>query len=339
MYAGRIVETGPVDAVFSSPQHPYTQRLLESLPVIGGARELADPDPRRPAGAGRGPGRLRVPAALPARRGDVPGGAGAARGRARPVRRCHFAPWERWPEPVIVGRCPDDRRDGGPRDLRGALRRRAGRSTACRSSGGRGEILGVVGESGCGKSTLARALLGLVPAGGGLDRAGRAPRCSTARACGRCAGAVQMIFQDPYQTLNPRRRVRDDRDRAARRPGRGERRARGAGAAGARGGRPRARRASATATRTSSPAASASASRSPPRSCSSPAGIVCDEPVSMLDVSVRAQILQVLLRAPASRAGWRCCSSPTTCRSPGGCATGSRSCTSAGSSSRATRAT
>ena len=36
MYAGRIVETGPVSAVFAAPQHPYTKRLLDSLPVIGG---------------------------------------------------------------------------------------------------------------------------------------------------------------------------------------------------------------------------------------------------------------------------------------------------------------
>ncbi|MFL5870298.1 MAG: ATP-binding cassette domain-containing protein, partial [Solirubrobacterales bacterium] len=70
----------------------------------------------------------------------------------------------------------------------------------------RGEILGVVGESGCGKSTLARTMLGLQePAAGSvlLDEAaidGRASRRELRR-------RVQMIFQDPYPTLNPRQRV------------------------------------------------------------------------------------------------------------------------------------
>ncbi len=48
MYAGRIVEIGPVSSVFGAPQHPYTKRLLESLPVIGGERGLAEPIPGGP---------------------------------------------------------------------------------------------------------------------------------------------------------------------------------------------------------------------------------------------------------------------------------------------------
>jgi oligopeptide/dipeptide ABC transporter ATP-binding protein len=69
-----------------------------------------------------------------------------------------------------------------------------------------GEILGVVGESGCGKSTLARTLLGLQPAVSGevaLDGHvidGKASATALRR-------RVQMIFQDPYQTLNPRQRI------------------------------------------------------------------------------------------------------------------------------------
>jgi oligopeptide/dipeptide ABC transporter ATP-binding protein len=35
MYAGRVVERGPVDAVFTSPQHPYTEALLQSIPMLG----------------------------------------------------------------------------------------------------------------------------------------------------------------------------------------------------------------------------------------------------------------------------------------------------------------
>ena len=80
------------------------------------------------------------------------------------------------------------------RDLAVHFRARGGsraRSTASRSSGGAGEILGVVGESGCGKSTLARAMLGLVepPAGGvALDGAPVDGKSQPAR---RCAGGCR----------------------------------------------------------------------------------------------------------------------------------------------------
>ena len=55
MYAGRIVEIGPVRAVFDAPQHPYTKRLLETLPVIGGERGLAAPIPGGPPDPGEPP--------------------------------------------------------------------------------------------------------------------------------------------------------------------------------------------------------------------------------------------------------------------------------------------
>ena len=55
MYAGRIVETGSVEAVFGDPQHPYTKRLLDSLPVIGGRRGIATPIPGAPPDPGEPP--------------------------------------------------------------------------------------------------------------------------------------------------------------------------------------------------------------------------------------------------------------------------------------------
>ena len=163
----------------------------------------------------------------------------------------------------------------------------------------RGEVLGIVGESGCGKSTLARALLGLVPAAGGsvladgTELGGKASLRAVRR-------TVQMIFQDPYQTLNPRRRVRDvvaeplvvTGVAKAEHAARVERALEEVGLAPARfcdryphqlsGGQRQRVAIAATLVL-------------------EPAGIVCDEPVSMLDVSVRSQILHVLLELQRAR--------------------------------------
>ena len=70
----------------------------------------------------------------------------------------------------------------------------------------RGEIVGLVGESGCGKSTLARAAVGLEPLAAGtvtfeghdVTPLGRRRRPAYLR-------GLQMVFQDPYESLNPRR--------------------------------------------------------------------------------------------------------------------------------------
>jgi peptide/nickel transport system ATP-binding protein len=73
-----------------------------------------------------------------------------------------------------------------------------------------GEVVGLVGESGCGKSTLGRLAVGLhAPSAGrrlwrGEDVAGLAPEARR-----RARLAIQMIFQDPYASLNPRMRVED----------------------------------------------------------------------------------------------------------------------------------
>ena len=99
MYAGRIVESGPVSEIFESPQHPYTKCLLETLPMIGGSRGIAAPIPGGPPDPGDLPGgcrfRPRCPYAAercledPVLREVRPGQAAA----------CHFAPWTQWPQP------------------------------------------------------------------------------------------------------------------------------------------------------------------------------------------------------------------------------------------------
>lgn len=162
-----------------------------------------------------------------------------------------------------------------------------------------GEILGLVGESGCGKSTLARTMLHLEePSAGQVLLEGRAVSDREGR--GNLRRKVQMIFQDPYQTLNPRQRVteivaeplkvqrvdksvhqekvRKALDEVGLEPERfldryphqlsGGQRQRVAIAAAL---------------------------------VLEPEGLICDEPVSMLDASVRSQILAVLLDLQRTR--------------------------------------
>ncbi len=74
----------------------------------------------------------------------------------------------------------------------------------------KGEVVGLVGESGCGKSTLGRMVAGILPPTEGMIlRDGRDIKALTGTEARQMKLRTQMIFQDPYASLNPRMRVQD----------------------------------------------------------------------------------------------------------------------------------
>jgi oligopeptide/dipeptide ABC transporter ATP-binding protein len=163
----------------------------------------------------------------------------------------------------------------------------------------RGETLGLVGESGCGKSTLARSLVGLeTPSEGTIEFDGQ-PVDRDLRALRR---RVQLIFQDPYQSMNPRRTVAAQVQE-------------GLAATGMRSGDARLQKAVA-ALHDAGLAPADRFWRRYPHELSGgqrqrvviaaalalePEALVCDEPVSALDVSVRTQVLRLLADLRVSR--------------------------------------
>jgi peptide/nickel transport system ATP-binding protein len=156
-----------------------------------------------------------------------------------------------------------------------------------------GEVVGLVGESGCGKSTLARAAVGLVPlASGTVSFEGQPVTPLRRRRRPDRLRGLQMVFQDPYESLNPRRTVGD---------------LIGAAVLLAGGSRAEARaRAADLLTRVGLPAAAASGY---PHEFSGgqrqriaiartlaarPSVLIADEPISALDASAQAQVANLL---------------------------------------------
>ena len=180
---------------------------------------------------------------------------------------------------------------------KGLLRRQVGAVRAVDGVSfelGRGETLSIVGESGCGKSTTGLALMGLVkPTGGQVRFEGAEVDAIRGRGVKAFRRRMQIVFQDPFSSLNPRQRVRDiirapldihsvgtpaeRRDEVGRlmqRVGLRPDQANNFAHQFSGGQRQRIGIARALALK--------------------PDVIVCDEPVSALDVSVQAQILNLL---------------------------------------------
>ncbi|MFD7003549.1 dipeptide ABC transporter ATP-binding protein [Streptomyces mirabilis] len=305
LYAGRLVEAGKTGSVLEAPAHPYTAALLGAVPLFGTTRRT------RPLHAV--PGRLPLP-------GESGGGCAFAPRCAlaedacragepaldrdtlpgREVRCLHpgqATVRSAIPAPVPVPvpspvSAPDDDRPV-LLEVRGLVRA-FGRTSAVDHvdlTVREGEVLGLVGESGSGKTTLARAIAGLGPGGEGTIRLrGKDLPPQVARRGPEARRRVQMVFQNPDATLNPSHTVRTVLTRALTTL---------AGAAEAA-----AMDALTERTRIDSdllesrPARLSGGQKQRVAIARSFAGhpdlVVCDEPVSALDVSVQAAVLELL---------------------------------------------
>ena len=180
MYRGDVVETATTEEIFRQARHPYSRALLSAVPQLGAMRGHDRP--------------LRFP------RVDMTTGEIAPPQSTADTVRRDAAPILEVAN--LVTRFPI---------RKGILRRVVGRIHAVEDISfelRQGETLSLVGESGCGKSTTGRSLIRLEePTGGTVSlnghdvcKAGHSELASIRR-------DVQMIFQDPFESLNPRIRI------------------------------------------------------------------------------------------------------------------------------------
>ncbi len=226
MYGGKIVETGTTGKVLAEPRHPYTQALIAAIPRIDRAASRGQPmasiggasgDPlRRPVGCrfqDRCPHRMELCAEPPPLRIVADGQAVACWLDAAPETRGPTAPAAPGGD-TITPPTPGDT----VLEVRGLTRHfAAGRpglfqprrqvhalddvSLTVRA----GETLGLVGESGSGKSTLARLIVRLLkPTAGEILFEGREIGGLGEDELRPLRRHLQMVFQDPYSSLNPR---------------------------------------------------------------------------------------------------------------------------------------
>lgn len=225
MYAGKVVETGTVSAVFAAPQHPYTRDLLGATPSLDRPRTLplvaidgrppalrtpiagcayADRDPRafdrcfieEPPLTTDESGRQRA-CWLP-----LVDGAVAARDVAPEV-----GPAERHRDESALLEVHGVRRQyaAGPRTILGKQKQTLHAVDGVSFVVNGGETVGLIGESGCGKSTLGRLILGIeAPDDGDIQFSGRSIIGMKPADRRNYNQDVQLVFQNPMASLNPR---------------------------------------------------------------------------------------------------------------------------------------
>jgi peptide/nickel transport system ATP-binding protein len=189
MYKGKIVEEGPVDRIFENPVHPYTRGLLACRPPVD-----------------RRVRRLATVEDFISKEDKLSGSSVAedtisAEERGEAHRKIYSH------EPVLVVEDLSKTFHKSP----GIFASGKGEYKALREVSvqvWQGETLGIVGESGCGKTTLARVVLQLIPPSAGrIIYKGTDITVLTASLLKKLRKEVQIVFQDPYSSLNPRRTV------------------------------------------------------------------------------------------------------------------------------------
>jgi peptide/nickel transport system ATP-binding protein len=212
MYAGRIVESGTRDQLFSSPRHPYTQRLLRAVPDLAGKRAVVGIPGRAPLPGHRPTGCFfepRCPLADDRCREAFPPVTGLGAGQAV---RCYRAADTAGALAADAAAPVPERATTGAEELTVTnLNANYGSKPILfdiELGVRRNECVALVGESGSGKTTLARCVAGLHRDYSGEVRLGDAVLPPSARR--RSADArrqIQYVFQNPYASLNPRRTV------------------------------------------------------------------------------------------------------------------------------------
>ena len=247
MYAGQIVEWAPSAGLQGNARHPYTQKLFAVLPRLDRRGERLDSLPGRVPGSDATFAGCRFtercPAVFPRCGREIPDFHEVAPGH---FVRCHLADsasiplFEKGegggissraergagissPQPPSPPHEDFAKGEGGPRVLevadlsvhfpirKGLLKRTVGHVKAVDGvslSLAAGETLALVGESGCGKTTLARAVLRLIePTAGQVRLLGEPLAGLAGEALRRKRAQMQIVFQDPFSSLNPRMRV------------------------------------------------------------------------------------------------------------------------------------
>ena len=235
MYAGRIVETAPTKTLFTEPKHRYTSSLMAALPeraLAAGTKLFSIPG--APPSLTNLPVGCRFAARCLWATDECRAGYPDLSGDETHTFSCFHPVQEGDESPAVLqGKLDSNKTEGAAEDVpqishetlldvkeasreyesagSGFFKREKGVVSAVDRVSitvKKGETYGLVGESGCGKSTVGRLIAGLEPpSGGAIELDGRDLATLKGRDAVRIHRDVQMMFQDSYAAMDPRMRI------------------------------------------------------------------------------------------------------------------------------------